>query len=69
MTQFQIGDRVEVLADSVGDTQRAKAKIGKKGTVEMILHDGLVVVSFPFNVSTSYWPHELSLVRRPRKKN
>lgn len=68
MTQFQVGDRVEVVADSVGDTQRSKAKINKKGNVEMILDDGLVIVAFGFNASVSYWPDELRLVRRPRKK-
>lgn len=64
----EIGDRVKVLADSVGHQQRAQPKIGQCGTIEMIVDPGIAVVTFNGYDSVSYWLDELKVIRRQRKK-
>ena len=72
-TTFAVGDRVKAIADSDHSEKPGVTRLGGvgfRGTVSMILHDGLVIVDKlgPSGwAATSFFPHELEHDLRRRK--
>ena len=67
--KFQVGDRVRIMADDLPPTESRgtlPGRVGKIGTISMILDDSLCVIDVSEDKTTSAWPHNLKLVRRKK---